>query len=174
VAGGPVRGSWWAHPRSHDIFQVTRELEDHPDVLVAQIISRKVTYLHRTLWPALLAIGRARESWQTGGLSRGARELLREVDRSPVRTDRRRSKPGSELERNLLVYVEQFHTETGQHARRLESWDHWSTRTGYRGEPATTSLARLRLESVVASLNREFNGRGRLPWQDQIGRASER
>jgi hypothetical protein len=88
------------------------------------------------------------------------------VDKNLVRTDRQVSKPGSELEQNLLVYVEQFHTESGMHARRLESWDHWSTRTGYRAEPTTAAGARLRLEEVVASLNREFNGRGRLPWQE--------
>jgi hypothetical protein len=39
VAGAPVRGSWWAHPRSHEIFRVTRELAEHPDVLVNKLIS---------------------------------------------------------------------------------------------------------------------------------------
>ena len=27
VAGGPVRGSWWAHEQSHSIFAVLEELE---------------------------------------------------------------------------------------------------------------------------------------------------
>ena len=165
VAGKPVRGSWWAHPRSHEIFRVNGELAEHPDVLVSKLISGKITYLHRPLWAAVMAIGRARESWQIERLSRDARNLLGAVDRKPVQTDRRWRKPASELEANLLVYSEQFHTAAGSHARRLESWDRWSSRTGYIGEPITLIRAKLALEEVVASLNRKFNGRGRLPWQ---------
>jgi hypothetical protein len=26
IAGAPVRGSWWAHPRNHEIFRMTCEL----------------------------------------------------------------------------------------------------------------------------------------------------
>src|SRR3982074_116519 len=75
VTGAPVRGSWWAHPRSHDIFRVNCELADHPDVLVAKLVSGKITYIHRALWQAVIATGRAREPWQMDGLSREAREL---------------------------------------------------------------------------------------------------
>jgi hypothetical protein len=164
VAGAPVRGSWWAHPRSHEIFRVNCQLAAHPDVLVTKLISGKITYLHRALWPAIVAIGRAREPWQIERLSHDARNLLAEVDRQPIQTDRRVSKPASELETSLLVYSEQFHTDAGAHARRLESWDHWSIRTGYIGEQITLIRARLTLEDVVASLNGRFKGRGRLPW----------
>ena len=165
AAGAPVRGSWWAHPRSHEIYRLNCELAAHPDVLVNKLISGKITYLHRALWPAVIAIGRAQESWQIDCLSDDARNLLAEVGRKPIQTDRRVSKPASELERNLLVYSEQFHTEAGAHARRLESWDHWSSRTGYIGEPITLISAKLTLEDVAASLNQKFNGHGRLPWQ---------
>src|ERR1700730_1512222 len=116
AAGAPVRGSWWAHPRSHEIYRLNCELAAHPDVLVNKLISGKITYLHRALWPAVIAIGRAQESWQIDCLSDDARNLLAEVGRKPIQTDRRVSKPASELERNLLVYSEQFHTEAGAHA----------------------------------------------------------
>jgi hypothetical protein len=165
VTGAPVRGSWWAHPRSHDIFRVNCELAEHPDVLVIKLISGKITYLHRALWPALIAIGRSRESWQMDGLSREARDLLGKVDREPVQTDRSLSKPASELESNLLVYSEQFHTNTGAHARRLESWDQWSKRTGFVEKRMTAIRAKSELEKTVASLNQRFKGRGHLPWQ---------
>jgi hypothetical protein len=165
ITGAPVRGSWWAHPRSHEIFRANCELVAHPDVLVSKLISGRGTYLHRALWPAVIAIGRARESWQIDHLSQDAYNLLAEVDGKPIRTDRRVNKPASELETNLLVYSEQFHTETGTHARSLESWEHWSSRTGYMGEQITLASAKLTLEDVVASLNRKFKGHGRLPWQ---------
>ena len=28
VAGSPIKGSWWAHPRSHEIFRVNCELAE--------------------------------------------------------------------------------------------------------------------------------------------------
>ena len=61
VAGERVGGSWWAHPRAQAIFKVYDKLDDHPDVLIAKLVSGKVTYIHRNLWPEIVAIGRARE-----------------------------------------------------------------------------------------------------------------
>ena len=53
VAGEPIRGSWWAHPRAHDIFLCTRAIRQSADVLVCRLVGGKVTYVHRRLWPAL-------------------------------------------------------------------------------------------------------------------------
>src|SRR5213594_2737795 len=59
IAGGPVRGSWWSHPKSREIFAVTRAIRDCEDVLVCRLIKGKVTFVHRRLWPALVrAAGR--------------------------------------------------------------------------------------------------------------------
>jgi hypothetical protein len=164
VAGAPVRGSWWAHPQSHEIFRVNGALVDHPDVLVVKLISQKLTFVERALWCSVVAIGRAREAWQMECLSPGARELLEDVDRAPVQTDRRLAKAASELEKSLLVFSEQFHTGAGTHARRLDTWDRWLRRTGV---TITKSPDRARdtLEQLVESLNHEFGGSGRLPWQ---------
>jgi hypothetical protein len=165
VAGAPVRGSWWAHPKSHEIFHVNSALADHPDVLVVKLISGKLTYVERALWPCVAAIGKAREAWQVKNISRGARELLKEVDRAPVKTDRRLAKAASELEKSLLIYSEQFHTEAGSHARRLDTWDRWLRRTGGTTARRTPDQARDTLERLVTSLNQEFSGNGRLPWR---------
>ena len=53
VAGGPVHGSWWGHPKGQQIFRVSEWLADHPEVLVNRLVARKVTYVHRRLWPAI-------------------------------------------------------------------------------------------------------------------------
>jgi hypothetical protein len=59
TAGEPVRGSWWSHPKSHEIFAVTRAVRDSEDVLVCRLIDGKITFVHRRLWPALVrAAGR--------------------------------------------------------------------------------------------------------------------
>ena len=59
VAGEPVRGRWWSHPKSHEIFAVTRAVRDSDDILVCRLIKGKITFVHRRLWPALVrAAGR--------------------------------------------------------------------------------------------------------------------
>lgn len=54
IVGGPIRGSWWGHARSHEIFVLTRAVRDSPDVLVCRLVGGKITYVHRRLWPALV------------------------------------------------------------------------------------------------------------------------
>ncbi|MBI1872714.1 MAG: hypothetical protein HYZ58_04185 [Acidobacteria bacterium] len=56
VAGERIRGSWWGHPKSHEIFWLTRAVRDSPDVLVCRVLDGKVTYVHRRLWPALVRL----------------------------------------------------------------------------------------------------------------------
>ena len=56
IAGEPVRGSWWSHPKSHEIFAVTRAIRDSDDVLVCRLIKGKITFVHRRLWPALVRV----------------------------------------------------------------------------------------------------------------------
>ena len=33
VAGGPIRGSWWGHPKGHEIFRVADAVSQSDDVL---------------------------------------------------------------------------------------------------------------------------------------------
>ena len=56
IAGEPIRGSWWAHALAREIFAVTRVIRDSPDVLVCRLVDRKITYVHRRLWPALVRL----------------------------------------------------------------------------------------------------------------------
>ncbi len=56
IAGGPIRGSWWGHPKGHEIFRATKAVSDHPDVLVCKLVEGKVTFVHRRLWPALVKL----------------------------------------------------------------------------------------------------------------------
>jgi hypothetical protein len=79
VAEQPIRGSWWAHPQAHAIFAVNCLLADHPDVLIAKLISGKVTFVHRPLWEAIFAVALAHEPWQVEDLSKSARALLDRV-----------------------------------------------------------------------------------------------
>ena len=83
IAGEPIRGSWWAHPKSHQIFRVLEVVTESGDVVVCKLIDGKVTYLHRRVWPALVRlatrIGKARLArvWSEHTPS-GAHRLRRE------------------------------------------------------------------------------------------------
>ena len=54
IAGGAIRGSWWSHPRSHEIFELTQRVRSQEDVLVCRLVNGKITFIHRRLWPALV------------------------------------------------------------------------------------------------------------------------
>jgi hypothetical protein len=56
VAGAPIRGSWWAHPKGKDIFRLSRVIRRSPDVLVCRLVDGKITYVHRRMWPALVSL----------------------------------------------------------------------------------------------------------------------
>jgi hypothetical protein len=56
IAGEPIKGSWWAHSKSHQIFAVLQKLEESPDILVCRFISGRVTFVHRRLWPAIVKL----------------------------------------------------------------------------------------------------------------------
>jgi hypothetical protein len=56
VAGEPIKGSWWGHPRGHAIFAALQQLDDSADVVRLRLIKGKVTFVHRRMWPALARI----------------------------------------------------------------------------------------------------------------------
>jgi hypothetical protein len=56
IAGGPIRGSWWDHPKGREIFRVAEAISESPEVLVCKLVEDKVTYIHRRLWPALVKL----------------------------------------------------------------------------------------------------------------------
>lgn len=173
VAGGPVRGSWWSHPRAHAIFHVLEAMGDRTDVLATRLVSGKVTYVHWRLWPALLAVAGSGEPWQTKGLTAEARVLLARVRKGRLRTDRLPKGPGGssksvaeaarELERRLLVHAEEVHTESGAHAKWLETWEEWPRRAGVRRGDISVSRAKEELEVALRAL--DPSGKARLPWR---------
>jgi hypothetical protein len=163
VAGEPVRGSWWGHRRGQAIYAVAGALEHRSDVLVVRLLLGKLTFVHRRLWPAVLGVAAASEPWQTERLSPVARALLARVRRQgTVRTDHLEALGGGnapalnraarELEARLLVRGGNLHTETGAHAKYVETWGTWADRAGYRGKGLSAERAKIRLEAAVVAL----------------------
>ena len=56
IAGEPIKGSWWAHPKSRRIFAILEVVTESEEVLVCRLVKGKITLVHRRLWPALVRL----------------------------------------------------------------------------------------------------------------------
>ena len=125
IAGGPVKGSWWGHPKGNVIFRLAEFLHDSPEIISAKLLGGKVTFVHEMLWPALARVVTDR-AWRLSvgrGISNEARELMRVVERrGTLRLDQNPMKGRKELENSLLVHGGSMHTEKGSHAAVLTAW----------------------------------------------------
>jgi hypothetical protein len=162
IAGGAVKGSWWSHSKGSEIFHTAGALSDHPEVMTTKLISDKVTFVHRRLWPPLMAIGRAREPWQVSELTAAARSLLGRVDREGhVRAS---GLPARQLEKKLLVASSEVHTESGAHAIELMTWSAFAKQSRSNLPQISVVTAREKLSSLLVEMNGKFGCNGTLPW----------
>lgn len=176
IAGEVVSGSWWSHRKAQEIFDTLKEIADRTDVLVTKLISGKVTFVHRELWCDVLAIAQAREPWQLINLSQAAQELLAQVgqhaalvsDKVELPRQFKAVKIGEvvrELEKRLLIHTEQYHSKSGAHAKRLESWKNWAARVNLECNEVDIQAAREKLEARIQKLNERFKSAAKPPWK---------
>jgi hypothetical protein len=155
VAGEPVRGSWWAHPRANLIYWVCQDLEADARVTEARLLGGKITHIWHTRWADVTSIAIARAPWQWAGVHSDGRALVERVDAADVRTNeldwrhaRRLGDVCRLLERRLLVKADEVHTESGRHAKVLHSWTRfWDEHDS--GPLPDSESARARLEELV-------------------------
>jgi hypothetical protein len=159
LLGEPLATSWWSHPEGRRIFRVLREIGDHPDVLLTKLLRGKDTLVHRSLWPAFLAVATSGEPWQTQRLSAAARQLLRQTQRAkaPVTSV---GAPVRELASRLLVHTAEVHTPGGAHRVTIDAWSSWAAGTGIAPLPSLPG-ARQRLEAACRALGAPLAA---LPW----------
>ena len=88
VTGKPIAGSWWGHPTGGAIYREANRLADRSDVVCMKLLNGKVTFVHKTLWPHVYAVGTCGEPWQVSGLKAASQNLLKHVRRNGlIRTD---------------------------------------------------------------------------------------
>lgn len=175
ITGSPLRGSWWSHPLAQIIFQINEQLEDHDDVLITKLISKKVTFVHRRLWSELVTIGSARERWQLQALRVATKSLLKQVELAgalttveavwPAKAEMKVGAAALELERRLLVVGTQFHSQSGAHEKRLETWSHWIKGNRFKPAKISSAAAKNHLEQLLSGLNEKFGASATLPWE---------
>jgi hypothetical protein len=166
IAGGPVKGSWWSHPRGKEIFAASNALAERDDVLALKLVAGKVTFVHRKLWPSLFAVATAGDEWQTKGLSARARALLAKLRAdSPLRCDDKATTAAArDLEERLLAPTTQVHTASGAHALQVESWERWSARVGLKEPIPALGDAKRELELAITALG-AADAQSLVPWR---------
>jgi hypothetical protein len=166
LGGGQTSsGSWWSHPKAHAIYAVLDELTERPDVLVTKLVAKKVTLVHRRLWPAFLAVATAREPWQVAGLTREARRMLATLDGGSAIEPA--GPAAKEIEVRLLSHAAKVHTASGKHVTRLEPWTAWAKRS--RCAAIGVVEAKPLLESAVSRIG---GAPKLLPWHSAKTRSS--
>ena len=58
IVGGPIRGSWWSHPKGNEIYALIQKIHKSKAVLICTLANGKITYIHRRLWPAFVHMAR--------------------------------------------------------------------------------------------------------------------
>ena len=56
ITGEKLKRSWWAHPKSEEIFLISRYIRNHNDILVCRLIQGKITFVHKRLWPPIIRL----------------------------------------------------------------------------------------------------------------------
>jgi hypothetical protein len=59
IAGEPIVGSWWSHPKAQAIFDALSSIDDSEDVRCFKLVDNKITFVHRRAWPALAKLAEA-------------------------------------------------------------------------------------------------------------------
>ena len=58
ITGEVIKGSWWGHPKGHEIYQLTQKIHDSRAVLVCTLARGKITYIHRRQWPYFVRLAK--------------------------------------------------------------------------------------------------------------------
>ena len=58
VAGEPIRGGWWSHPKAHEVYALTQQVRSSRAVLVCSLAKGRITYIHRRLWTPFVRLAK--------------------------------------------------------------------------------------------------------------------
>lgn len=174
VVERPVRGSWWSDPEVHLIHNLGSRFTSHKDVLHVVLVSRKMTCIHRRLWPAFLAAAFAGEDWKLDGLSAHGRAMWARLQRDvrlmadepglPSTSVKANGAAMRELESRLLCAGGNLHTARGSHVKYVMTWAKWLAERTWPEPTLSAQEGRHELDDCLDRLNGEFGARGELPW----------
>ncbi len=150
VAGGPVKGSWWAHPLGKRMYVLSEAVADSGEVMVVKLLGGKRTWIHRDSWPLVLRVVLDKE-WRAERLARVNAEAAGQFQRieKAGRVRAPPPAPTTALEKRMLVHVASEHSPSGRHVKVATAWNAWASAVGADGAGADLSLA-----EALAGLNK--------------------
>lgn len=170
IVGEEITGSWWGHPLANPIYNGLQWLEHNHSILVIKLISGKVTYIHESLFSDIYSIVQEPRDWQLKGLKDDELKLLKYVSKKKKITSddpklveivKDPKKSFMTLEKKLLVYSAEEHTDSGKHIKEYMTWK--DSKIG-KSKPGDYEVSKERIEKVVAGLNQMSESKNKLPW----------
>lgn len=170
IVGDKIKGSWWGHPLANPIYNGLGWLEQNRNVLSLKLIDGKVTYVHESLFPALYSIVSEVRDWQLQKLKPDELKLLKYIlKRNQVLSDDDKLKGLVEdpkkcltnLEKKLLLYASEEHTESGKHVKIFMPWKKSKI---FNKIPVDYETAKSQLDKVISKLNDESGSKAKAPW----------
>jgi hypothetical protein len=170
VIGKEIAGSWWGHQLANPIYNGLQWLEHNRNVLTLKLVDGKVTYLHESLFADIFSIVCEPRDWQLKRLSDSDHDLLKYIfKKTKVTSDdlyvnkltKDTKKSFVTLERKLLVYSIEEHTESGKHVKQYMNWKKSKIAVS---NPKDYLQSIENIERIVGLLNIKSGAKAKLPW----------
>jgi len=121
IAGEPIKGSWWSHPKGKLIFNVTSALEDAAGVLACKLAGR-VTFVDEALFPALYRV--VTDEAFVARAPAKARAIAKRAARKPLKLT---AEDKRALGNTCILHISSEHTDSGAHAMFARTWVSWAS-----------------------------------------------
>lgn len=171
IIGKQVHGSWWGHPMANPIYNGLMWLEHNRPILIVKLISGKVTYLHESLFSDIYSIVSKPRDWQLKNLKEDELTLLEYiVKREKITSDdpqliklfKDYKKAITTLEKRLLLYSSEEHTDSGKHIKEFGIWKNSKISIS---SPGDYIESQNNIEAIVANLCKKSGAKIKLPWR---------
>lgn len=170
IVNEKISGSWWGHPLANPIYNGLNWLEHNQNVLLIKLLDGKVTYVHESLFSDFYSIVSQARDWQLSKLKSDELNLLKYVSKkNKVLSDDPKlkelvvdsKKSFSVLEKKLLLYSSEEHTESGKHIKEFLPWKKSKIFTKSVND---YEVAKSKINTIVQKLNEESGSKIKLPW----------
>lgn len=171
ITGESITGSWWGHSLANPIYNGLQWLDHNHSILTIKLIDGKVTYIHESLFADIYSIVCKSRDWQVKKLKDEDQQILKYVlkkktitsdDSGLSKLSKQPKKSFVNLEKKLLIYSVEEHTDSGKHIKEYMSWK--KSRIAI-PKPKDYLTSREHIENLVGSLNKKSGAKAKLPWQ---------
>lgn len=171
IIGEPINGSWWGHPMANPIYNGLNHCLHKNPILSVKLLSGKVSFISEALFPAFFSIVAKKRDWQIKKLNAEELKLYETIrkkgklasdDKKLKETFKDLKKNLEKLEKRLLVFSEEEHTESGKHIKVFSPWSKCDLKV--KSDVSYDDALEV-FENLVDKYNVETGSKIKLPWQ---------